>query len=195
MGAAEAQGGELVNRETFDAQMGRLIVLKGWPDSVEEYFPALVDIPDDLMPDAVTHALRTRTWFPAPAEVRADCDAIRRSRPVSSLPQPKVHELAGGGREVLIANPFGGEPLRLLVTRDWTHDCEECSDTGWASRWCGEGRSGQPDVKSRHCGRTHLEHGAHEFVEKCACIDWNPTIKRRKEAQAKYSSAPEKVEA
>lgn len=190
---AEAEGGELVNRQLFDDQMGRLIVLKGWPDSVDEYFPVLTDIPDDLFPDAVTHALRTRTWFPAPAEVRADCDVVRRSRPVSSLPAPHVEDLPGGGRDVLIANPFGGAPLRLKVTRDWKHDCDDCRDTGWSSRWCGEGRSDQPDVKLSPCGR-RFEHRPHEWVDKCPCADWNPTIRRRKDAQTKYTQAPEKVD-
>ena len=177
-------------REHFDAQMGRLIVLKGWPDEVEEYFPALVDIPGELFTEAVTHALRTRAWFPTPAELRADCDAVHRGNPVEAA-APVVVELLEGGRVVEIPNPLGGPPLKVRITRDWKHDCETCRDTGWAARWCGEGedRHGAPKV---HCGR-RLEHSSHEWVERCACLDWNPTIRRHREAGAKYSHAPEKV--
>lgn len=175
--------GAEVTREFFDAQMGRLIVLKGWPDSVDEYFAVLTDIPEDVFTAAITQALRTRMWFPTPAEVRADCDAVVRLRPVPTPQAPQFEDIPGG-RTVTFPNPFGGPSLTLRITREWKYDCGDCGDTGWASRRCGEGHT--------HCGRRQ-EHGPHEFVEKCACIHWNPTIRRHREAGAKFSHAPEKV--
>ena len=187
---APGLGAQAMTREAFEVLMGRLVVLRGMPDTVDEYFTGLADIPDDLLADAVTHALRTRTWFPAPAEVRADCDAVLRSRPI---PAPMIRSvaLAGGGKEVQIPNPFGGDPLVLHVTREWMHSCERCRDTGWASWWCGTNpRVAETPLSS--CGRD-FEHASHERVAKCGCIDSNPTIQRRKAAQAKYSKAPEKA--
>lgn len=172
-----------MTRDLFDAQMGRLIVLKGWPDSVEEYFPALTDIPDDVFTPAIDHALRTRMWFPTPAEVRADCDAVVRLKPVPALMAPQFEEIPGG-RTVTFPNPFGGTGLTLRISREWRYDCDTCADTGWAERHCGN--------SGTHCGRRG-EHGPHAFVEKCGCIDWNPTIRRHRDAGAKYSHAPEKV--
>jgi len=179
-----------MTREIFDAQMGRLIVLKGWPDEIEEYFPVLSDIPEDVFTEAITHGLKTRMWFPTPAEVRADCDAVVRLRPVPPV-APQVEELLEGGRLVSIPNPLGGKALEIHVTRDWRHDCETCRDTGWASKWCGAGANARalPVVS---CGR-RSDHDGHEFVEQCSCLDWNPTLRRRRDAGAKYSQAPERV--
>lgn len=167
----------VIAQARFDAQLDRLAVLRGWPERIEEYFPALSDVPEDVLTAAVDHALKSRTWFPAPAQLREDCDVVKvRVRPyqasypqVEELPTPKVLEFP---------NPFGGAPLRITVTREWRHDCHTCSDTGWSSRQCPETR----------CGR-RFEHAKHEFVEACGCIDWNPTIRRRKDAAAKYSQA------
>lgn len=183
-----------MTREQFDVHLGRLIVLKGWPDDSAEWFTALSDIPEDVLGEAVTHALKTRIWFPAPAEVRADCDAVWRSRPVTNLPQPQVEELLEGGREVTFPNPFGGSPLKLKITREWRYDCDSCRDTGWVTKWCGEGRSRFPNVASTQCGR-RIEHGPHEFVERCQCLEWNPTLRRHRDAGQKFSQAPEKVTA
>mgnify|MGYP001583103101 CR=1 FL=1 len=180
-----------MTREHFEAQMGRLIVLKGWPDEIEEYFPVLTDIPEPLFALAVTHALRTRAWFPTPAELRVDCDAVHRSAPVEA-PAPVVVELLGGGREVEIPNPLGGPPLKVYITRDWRHDCDSCRDTGWVARWCGDGASRHQDVTQTRCGR-RKEHASHEWVEPCSCLEWNPTLRRRREATTKYSHAPGKV--
>jgi hypothetical protein len=173
--------GEVMTRTHFDTQMGRLIVLKGWPDSIDEYFPALEDVPEVVITAAIAHALRTRMWFPTPAEVRADCDAVVRLKPAPTSMTPQFEDIPGG-RTVTFPNPFGGAGLTLRISREWRYDCDTCGDTGWASRRC-------PDTQ---CGR-RIEHGPHEFVERCACIDWNPTIRRHRDAGAKYSHAPEKV--
>jgi hypothetical protein len=178
-----------MTREVMDAQLGRLVVLRGMPGETDDYFAALSDIPADLFASAIDHALKTRTWFPVPAELRADCDAVR-SRALASV-EPIAHLVAdlGPGQWVEIHNPLGGPPLRLLVTRDWKHDCDACRDTGWASHWCDERK---PHQDYSVCGRK-IEHRPHEYVDKCACVEWNPTIRRRKEAAMKYAQAPERA--
>jgi hypothetical protein len=177
-----------VTRAEMDLQLGRLVVLKGMPGDTDDYFGALQDIAADVFAGAVDHALKTRTWFPVPAELRADADAARQRAVVPAAPAPVVEDLAEGFW-VEIMNPFGGKSIRLLVTRDWKRDCEACSDTGWASHWCAVKL---PKQDYAVCGR-RFEHPAHEYVEKCACIEWNPTIRRRKEAAMKYAHAPERA--
>ena len=41
------------------------------------YFNALKDIPERLLTAAVSKALATRSWFPKPAELRADAESCR----------------------------------------------------------------------------------------------------------------------
>jgi len=166
-----------MTREFMDQQLGRLVVLRGMPGDTDAHWDALQDIPEDVFRAGVAHALRSRTWFPVPAELRLDCD-VARTRTQEPV-YPQVEELPDA-KVVEIPNPFGGEPLRIRVTREWRHDCETCGDTGWSSRQC-------PDT---HCGR-RFDHGPHEFVEQCACLEWNPTIRRRKEAHVKYHTKPE----
>lgn len=179
-----------MNREHFDAQMRRLVILRGWPDEIEEYFPVLSDIPEEVFTGGVKYALKTRAWFPTPAELRLDCDAARRSTRMDP-PQPVVVELEGG-RELEIPNPLGGVPLHVRITRDWRHDCELCEDTGWRSYWCGHGKPPSSIAPEVQCGKQQV-HAAHEWVARCVCVPWNPTIRRHRHAAAKYSQAPEKV--
>jgi hypothetical protein len=177
-----------VTRAEMDLQLGRLVVLKGMRGDTDDYFGALSDIAADVFTGAVDHALKTRTWFPVPAELRADADVARQRAVVPAAPAPVVEDVPDGFW-VEIANSFGGKSIRLLVTRDWKRDCEACSDTGWASHWCAVKL---PKQDYAVCGR-RFEHPAHEYVEKCACIEWNPTIRRRKEAAMKYAHAPERA--
>lgn len=165
-----------MTREHFDLHVGRLAVLRGIPDAIDEWWTACRTVAPEVFEAACDHALRSRSFFPVPSELLADCDAVKaRVRPVQAA-YPQIEELATP-RQLEIPNPFGGEPLRIRITRRWNHDCETCGDTGWASRQCPESP----------CGR-RFEHDAHEFVEKCVCIEWNPTIRRRKEAGQKYAA-------
>lgn len=164
-----------------DAQIARMRVLKGLPEDVYEYFSALEDVPDERFTLAVNHALKTRQWFPTPAELRADCDAVAMSS-ATVMAEPRMEDLVGGGHEVVLVNPCSGVELCIPVKRIWRFDCDDCADTGWRSRPC----------PVEFCGRRY-EHAAHEWVEPCQCREWNPTIRRRKAAGAKYSHAPEKV--
>lgn len=165
-----------MTRDQFDVQIGRLVVLRGWPEDIEEYWPALCDVPLQTFTDACDRALRTRTWFPVPVELRQDCDAVAR-RPTAVDDGPRFEDLSEA-TAVEIKNPFGGPSIFVRVDREWTDYCDSCRDTGFAHRTCPE----------THCGRKR-EHGSHEFVEPCPCRDWNPTIRRRKDAQARYADA------
>lgn len=169
-----------MTREFMDAQLGRLVSLRGMPGDTDEYFGVLVDIPDDVFSAAVSQALRSRTWFPVPAELRADCDAVKAHvRPI--VADEPLHRDLETAVTVEIRNPLpGGKSIWVKVVREWSHDCETCGDTGWSIRQCPE----------THCGR-RFNHSPHTFAERCACIEWNPTIRRRKEAQVKYHTKPE----
>lgn len=171
----------IVTPEFCAAQLRRLLILKGGlPDNLAEYAAALRDIPEATFECAVGYAIRTRQFFPTPAELRLDCDA---ARPLAE-PAPTVAfvDLPGGGRDVTIANPFGGTPLRFKVDRVWRPDCPTCGDTGWAPLQC----PAQP------CGRPG-PHDGHLWVEPCACRPENPTLRRHRMATAKYAKPPAKV--
>lgn len=179
-------------REWFDDQMRRMGDLKSPPSGLDAHYEALSDIPPDVLAQAIGHALKTRPWFPTPADLRADCDAVARRVRLLPARRRRAVNLADAF-QVTIPNPFGGKGLVLTVTRDWHSDCDACDDTGWASRWCGESANLQhPDKPVLRCPNDG-EHFPHEWVESCVCIDTNPTIRRRKEAQMKYAHAPERV--
>lgn len=179
-------------REWFDEQMHRMSDLKSAPSRMDAHYEALQDIPTDVLMQGITHALKTRPWFPTPAELRADCDAAMRRVPAPVGSRRKFVDVANA-RTVEILNPFGGPPITLYLTRDWHHDCTNCEDYGYAARWCGEtGHSRYPWMELGRCQRPD-EHASHEWVEPCHCIETNPTIQRRKAAQVRYSHAPEKV--
>lgn len=189
MGTEEGHGMKMT-REHFNIQLGRLIVLRGWPDDIEEWWRSLQHVDSEVFTAACSHALDTRSFFPAPAELRADCDAVKalifRPEPVAGA---RAVEDLTDARTVEIKNPFGGPSIFVTVTRDWKHDCDTCSDTGWASHHCGERG---PRQSFAACGRK-FDHAPHEYVDKCICLEWNPTIRRRKEAAMKYAQAPERA--
>lgn len=186
-----AEVGAVMTAAHCDLQIKRLLVLKGIPEDVVEYFAALQDVPDDLFSKAVSHAIRTRHWFPTPAELRADCDAV--TGPVFYAPEPEITDLVGGGREVFLKNPFGGGGgITIRLSREWKFYCATCADSGWAPRWCGTQRPTHLDAPIQSCGRRR-EHDQHEWVDPCDCLSWNPTLQRRRAANAKYAQPPEKV--
>jgi hypothetical protein len=184
-----------MTRGEFDEQLGRLVVLKGMPGDSDPYWDALRDIPLDVFRLAIDHAIRTRAWFPVPAELRLDADTARPSRR-SIAEHPTSYKVPlQGAVAVQIANPFGGAPINVQVTDDLRRHCETCEDTGWAKWWCGkvDERPRWPWMIRRHCGRRN-EHGTHDWTEPCVCAQTNPIILRRKEmAAARFSTEPEKV--
>lgn len=180
-----------MTRDQFDGAICRLSLLRGAPDDGDVHFAALKDIPADVFDAACEHALRTRTFFPVPAELRMDADATRR-RPSFSEPERAPVYLAPVTH--VIKNPFGGKDVTVIVDRDWKRDCDRCSDIGMRSWWCGAEPSRRfPDSPVQMCGRRG-EHPAHEWVDRCDCVSWNPTIRRARAAQdTKYAHEPEKV--
>lgn len=186
-----SEGGAVMTRADFDAQIGRLIVLRGWPDHADEHFSALNDIPEPVFIAAIEHALKTRTWFPVPAELRADADVVSRRVAVPLDPEPEPP--AGEWTEHVISCQFGS--ITVKVNREWRYYCDTCNDGGKASRWCGDPKDAQrkPWYEIRTCDRRG-PHASHEWVEACICVDVNPAIKRRKAAQLQqYASAPAKA--
>src|SRR5688572_12829409 len=107
-----------MTREFMDVQLGRLVILRGMPGDTDGYFSALSDLPDDVFASGIDQALKTRTWFPVPAELRVDCDVVRsRTRPPENEPQyrelktPRVFEWQS------TFDP--SVKLRIPITRDW----------------------------------------------------------------------------
>lgn len=179
-----------MTRDEFNLGIARISFLRGAPDDAEGHFAALEDLPVDVFERACQHALKTRAWFPLPAELRADADASRPA--VAYVPEPERFVPASGARHE-IKNPFGGKSIIVTVEREWRDDCERCRDLGKRSWWCGVPSNRYLDMPSMHCGRRG-DHEAHEWVDTCDCVNWNPTIKRRKAAQqASYAKPAERV--
>lgn len=180
----------------FQSQIERLRPLRFCPADFSAHWEALQDIPDELFTAAVSHAQRTRVEFPTPAELRADTDAVarRNARPQAVHPTSRLVPIEGT-KPVTIQNPFGGAPITVQIAHEPDYDCTECDDTGMVKYWCGESQSTRwPWLYRRHCGRSQT-HGDHDWAGPCPCVSTNPTIQRRKAAQAsRYAQAPEKVD-
>lgn len=170
-----------------DQELKRLKVLRGLPEDVCEYFIALQDVPDPLFTEAVSHALKTRTWFPTPVELRVDADAVAAAVPVPVAEPQYVRPPSAEPRTV--RNPFTGVEHVVYVDREWKYDCEQCNDLGMETFWCGTpSERRQPWIEFRTCDRRN-EHAVHEWAAPCGCREWNPTLRRRREAGAKYAQA------
>ena len=93
-----------------------------------------------------------------------------------------------------LAEPFAitvpGAGKIIPVTREWKYYCERCSDSGWASWWCGpeDHRERRPWWSVARCERRG-EHAPHEWVGKCACFDSNPALVKRREREQKFAEA------
>lgn len=159
-----------MTRQWFDRQMARLGVLKFAPDTTDEYFAILHELPEDVFTAAVTRALESRVHFPVPAELLADADAVA-VRPTINVQERR--------------------------SREWAYFCDECSDTGWHSWWCGSVTDAgcKPWLTPSACGRpgngdAHTPHG---HVTQCACWETNPKLVREREAARRYAKAPQPV--
>lgn len=184
--------------EWLRRQLRRLLVLPFPPDDISEHERALSDIPEPVLTAAVDYALKTRTRYPVPSELRMDVDHVR---PQAEPPAPQED------RSIELAQPFTITVPEvgtiLSVTREWRYYCEDCSDLGWMSFWCGEVTvqvDGQAQIVPGYkpwmvlgkCQRDG-KHYAHEYVQHCRCYESNPALIRKREAQRKYSEAPQKV--
>ena len=179
----------------FASQMERLRPLRFGPSDFGSHWEALRDIPDELFTAAVSHALRTRAEFPAPAELRADTDVVARRNGNRQAVHPTSRAVPiEGGIPVEIKSPFGGPSITLHVTETIRHDCDDCDDTGKVLFWCGDDASARwPWMYRRRCERRN-PHGDHDWAAECPCVPTNATIQLRKAAQQqRFSQEPEKV--
>jgi hypothetical protein len=162
----------------FRGQMKRLIGLKFAPADLTTHWEALGDLPDDLVVAAVDRAQRECSEFPSPAQLMSYVDQARRAAPVPQGEDRGVELIAP---VVIGVIPQTGTVIK--AKREWRYYCEDCSDSGWRSIWCGDQTYAKPWQERGVCGR-HGDHGAHEFVAVCPCASSNPDIRRRKERQS-----------
>lgn len=178
--------------EFFETQMQRLRGLRFVPADMTTHWEALSELPESALEAAVSRAQRTRVDFPTPVELRQDAD---QAAPMQAEPEPDRSGALSEPRAIVVGNDASDVHLTLPVTRTWTYYCDVCGDSGWRGLWCG----GDPKPKSwlehRTCGRRDSRHLPHEWVEPCPCAEWNPAIKRRKEAEGKYAAKAGKASA
>ena len=175
-----------MTRSEFKTEMDRLRGLRFPPAVMETHWEGLQGVAIADLHRGVTRAILSRSEFPTPAELRSDADAER--------VMPREGPLQDRG-EVLLDAPI---PLGVLpdgtvlpaATHAWTYCCENCSDSGWQSVWCGSGRSRSAWVNvAADCGR-YLTHGGHEFSRKCACWHINPVLVAARNRQRRYAQEP-----
>ena len=182
---AAEDGSAVLTIATFNAQMNRLVGLKFMPADLTTHWEALSDLPDAVLEAAVTRAQKTRADFPTPVELRQDADQVKAHAFIVEPAEDRVVALA---QPFTITVPEVGTVVS--VTREWRYYADRCSDTGWASWWCGtvEDRRA-PWMPISSCGRRG-DHDAHEWVGQCACWESNPALVRKREAQRKYAEKP-----
>jgi hypothetical protein len=184
--------------QAFEDQMQRLAGLRFPPADLTTHWEALRDMPVEALAAAVSHAQKTRVDFPTPVELRRDADTVR-----VRVPIPEDDRFVPLETPVAFSVPTladGTKLKALVVDREWKYYCDACHDTGRESVWCGGGKYQPwlPDVQceSSACRRIrvgHPEYG-HELVRPCSCAEYNPEIKRRKEAQGvRYAQDQDKA--
>jgi hypothetical protein len=173
-----------VTEDFFGEQMARLCGLRFVPPDLVTHWEALHDLPDEVLAGAVSLAGRTRVDFPTPVQLRQDADKGRR---------PWTHDDTTD-HSTLLPEPYTvvvpHTNTAILVTREWRYHCDDCSDGGWRSRWCGDPTHQQPWHRAGPCaGRG--DHPAHEWVERCPCAETNPALVKKRALGQKYAE-PEK---
>ena len=160
--------------------MLRMSGLRYVPADMCTHWEGLQDLPEAALEAAVTRAIRTRVDFPVPRELREDADASAYGG-ADTAQDDRSEAIEPLGIPV----PQAG--VVLPVTRLWRYFCEECSDMGWRSWWCGAaGPTRKPWHEDRDCGRRR-PHEPHEWVENCPCVETNPDIVRRKAREKKFT--------
>lgn len=161
----------------FRAHMTRLSGLRFSPADLTTHWEAMHDFPEPLLDAAVTRAARECINFPAPWTLLSFGEQAR----ARVLPVPQEAQ-----RGVELAEPvvLGTLPTGLVIkaTREWRYYCDNCTDSGWRSVWCGDVAEAKPWQERGVCGRGK-EHGSHEFVVACPCAASNPDVQRRLERQ------------
>lgn len=175
-----------MTREWLEAQLGRMVGLRNMPDHSAAYWEALSGFSEDFVAAGIAKAIRTRTFFPAPAELVQDCEQAAPRETWKAEPQ---WARSGEARTVHIPNPFGGKGITVTVERDWTYFCTACQDSGWRSLWCGiDGRTRKAWHDAATCGRDegHLEH---EWVAQCACWNSNPALLKKRASMSQAAAS------
>lgn len=179
-----------MTRDEFRDGMKSLRVLRGWPtdeDAQQERLAAFWEHFEHADGAAFARgcqrAGRTRTFFPTPAELFADCEAAAprdtwiAERPYREAPTEIKY----------LPNPFGGDGIRVRVYlgEESGKTCDECNDTGWSSAWCGPHKR-QPWLRTVACGREG-DHPAHEWVCQCGCWHTNARLIAKRARQAQHA--------
>lgn len=173
-----------MTREEFRTILAPLASLPFPPADDDAHWMGLADIAADDLRHAVLQAAKWAGRFPPPSKLREWAEESRASR-TAHLPPPPAREI-DLPTPVQVSVPSAGRIL--TYNREYRYDCEECQDSGWAIRWCGdrEGlRQSQYGLRSGDCGRYNI-HAAHEYAAKCECIHTNPTIQRQRAAARRY---------
>jgi hypothetical protein len=180
-----------VTRDEFDVAMLKLQVLRSSPADMEPYWEVFQHGDVEGFLRGVEQARKTRTFFPVPAELMADCDT---ARPVRTWEPPRTRPTALETFTHYIPNPLpeGGKGITITVDRNWKYNCEDCGDSGWLPMWCG-GPAPKPWQFSASCGRRN-EHTAHDWVQPCACWSSNPDVVARRERLADAAAKRAKPE-
>ena len=171
-----------MTREELDTQLARLVGLRGMPGDSSGHWEVLQHVSLGDLVRGVVHALKTRSWYPAPAELLAD---VEQARPRDTW---RSERTTGPWRQAFdIHNPFGGEPIHIPAGREWKQECEDCGDTGWQTYWCGApGVTRKPWQPLDVCQRIE-EHLPHEWVGQCHCWETNPKLIRKRESMAQHA--------
>lgn len=69
----------------FVQELARMDGLRNPPSSLHMHWEGLQTMPRHILAAAITRAITTRQWFPTPAELREDADAVK---PPVALPAP-----------------------------------------------------------------------------------------------------------
>jgi hypothetical protein len=153
----------MVPTDWLEAQLGRMVGLRNMPDRSEAYHEALAGLGDDVVAAGIGRAIKTRTFFPAPAELLDDC---QQAAPRDTWQAP-VFEVRETATTAHIAHPGGGKGITVRIDREWKHYCTACGDTGWAP------------APSRRVSVYN-----YDYVARCACWEGNPALHRKRESLA-----------
>lgn len=166
----------------FEAQMERMAGLKFKPTNLQTHWEALRDMPEALLSASVEKAQRESDEFPSPSVLKMFADRLRSD----VMPLPAIED-----RGVDLVEPVSTTlPTGKVIpfTREWKYYCEDCSDTGWKTWWCGpESNQRKPWLSRSVCQRTNA-HASHEWVARCACVASNPAVLRKRESELQMAT-------
>ncbi len=161
-------------------QLARLGSLRFQPADLSGHVEALEDVAPLDLEAAVGYALRSRSVFPTPAELRADADLVCARRMTAEAPDRTV-DLA---EPVVLGELPNGSEVRIM--REWRYFCDACDDSGWISWWCGL-HPPHPLLVRAGCGRRR-QHLPHEWAAHCQCYESNPELLRKRALVKKYAA-------